>query len=325
MAIIKIKRGNKANLPSTANAGEPLLAIDTGELFYGDNSGNTQPVKVHKNNLFGLSAEGFYPDADKTKLAGVTSGATKTEASGTNGKIKINGTDTTVYTHPSTHPATMITSSVNGISGSDVDTILENLKAYADAMKQGLDIKDSVKAATTGNISLSGLQTIDGISISSGDRVLVKNQTDTKANGIYTASSGSWSRAVDADASADVTSGMFVFVESGSANASSGWVLATTGSITLGTTGLTFVQFSGAGQITAGFGINKSGNTLSVDDTDLHSKLWYRLYDTLGNHIDAVDWSGILSFSGDGNIRAEIDTQSFTMQWFLDQCDGGTF
>ena len=139
-------------------------------------------------------------------------------------------------------------------------------KSYADALVNGLDVKESVKAATTGsNITLSGTQTLDGVALSVGDRVLVKDQTTSSQNGIYVVASGSWSRAADADADSEVSSGLFTFVESGSVNADSGFTLTTDGSITVGTTALTFTQFSGAGSVSAGDGLTKSGNTLSTD------------------------------------------------------------
>jgi len=140
-------------------------------------------------------------------------------------------------------------------------------KAYVDATRSGLDVKDSVRAATTGNITLTNTQTVDGVALAVGNRVLVKNQDTASENGIYVVASGAWTRATDADNSpaGEVTSGMFAFVEQGTVNADSGWVLTTDGAITLDTTALTFVQFSGAGQITAGDGLAKTGNTLSVN------------------------------------------------------------
>lgn len=138
-------------------------------------------------------------------------------------------------------------------------------KAYVDAIRSGLDVKDSVKVATTGNITLSGTQTIDGIAISTDERVLVKSQTTGSENGIYDCKSGGWVRSSDFDSSAEVTSGAFVFVEQGSTNADAGFVLTTDGTITIGTTALSFTQFSGAGQISAGDGLQKVGNALSVD------------------------------------------------------------
>lgn len=140
-------------------------------------------------------------------------------------------------------------------------------KAYVDATAQGLDVKTSVKAASTSNLTLSGTQTIDGVALVANDRILVKDQTTGSQNGIYVVAAGAWSRSTDADTAAKVTAGMFVFVEQGTTNADSGWVLTTDGAITLGTTALTFAQFSGAGQITAGAGLTKTGNTLDVVGT----------------------------------------------------------
>lgn len=137
-------------------------------------------------------------------------------------------------------------------------------KAYVDAARSGLDVKASVRVATTTNITLSGTQTIDGVSVIDGDRVLVKNQSAAADNGIYVAAAGSWSRAADADTSGEVTAGLFTFVEEGAANADSGWVLQTNSPITLGSTALAFVQFSGAGQVTAGDGLTKTGSSIDV-------------------------------------------------------------
>ena len=155
---------------------------------------------------------------------------------------------------------------ITGVASPTADADAAN-KVYVDSVAQGLSLKDSVRAGTTANITLSGEQTIDGVSLVVGNRVLVKDQTDQTKNGIYVVASGSWSRSTDADASSEVTSGMFTFITEGTLNANSGWVLTTTGAITLGTSLLTFTQFSGAGQITAGTGITKSGNTLDVVGT----------------------------------------------------------
>jgi len=140
-------------------------------------------------------------------------------------------------------------------------------KAYVDATKQGLDVKDSVRAATTANITLSGTQTIDGVSLIAGDRVLVKDQSTGSANGIYNVAEGAWTRSIDANISAEVTGGLFVFVKEGTTNADNGYVLTTNDPITLDTTALSFTQFSGAGQITGGDGLTKTGNTLNVGGT----------------------------------------------------------
>ena len=145
-------------------------------------------------------------------------------------------------------------------------------KSYADALVTGLDVKESVRAATTASITLSGTQAVDGINLAAGDRVLVKNQTDGTQNGLYdVVDGGAWTRSADADntPSGEVTSGMYTFVEEGSTNADAGFILQTTGTITLGSTSLTFVQFTGAGQISAGAGLAKTGNTLDVGTADV--------------------------------------------------------
>jgi len=142
-------------------------------------------------------------------------------------------------------------------------------KAYVDAVKTGLDVKDSVRVATTANGTLSTAfangQEVDGVTLATGDRILIKNQSTASDNGIYTVNaSGAPTRATDYDADAEVSGGSFSFVEEGTTNADSGWVCSNDGSITVGTTSLTYAQFSGAGQITAGTGMTKTGNTLDV-------------------------------------------------------------
>lgn len=118
--------------------------------------------------------------------------------------------------------------------------------AIVSAMNK-LDQKQSVRVATTANITLSGLQTLDGVALAAGDRVLVKNQTNAPDNGIYLAASGAWKRAGDADASVEVTPNLTVAVEEGSTLADSIWQLTTNAPIVLGTTALVFQN------ITTGF------------------------------------------------------------------------
>ena len=141
-------------------------------------------------------------------------------------------------------------------------------KGFVEATSQGLDVKDSCKAATTGNITISTAlnngDTLDGVTLATNDRVLVKDQSTASQNGIYIVGS-SPARASDLAAGSDAA-GMFTFVEQGTVNADNGFVCTSNkGSAVTGTNNLTFAQFSGAGQITAGDGLDKSGNTLSVD------------------------------------------------------------
>ena len=150
-------------------------------------------------------------------------------------------------------------------------------KAYVDATANGTDWKDSVRAATTANITLSGFQSVDGITLAAGERVLVKNQTTASANGIYIVSGGAWTRAADADntgsgAIVEVSPGMSMMVEEGSTQASTQWRLTTSGVITVGTTSLNFAQIGAATTYTAGTGIKVVGNVISIEPTVVVSK-----------------------------------------------------
>jgi hypothetical protein len=142
-------------------------------------------------------------------------------------------------------------------------------KRYVDSAVVGIDWKPSVRLATTSAITLAtdleNGDTLDGVVLATGDRVLVKNQTDATENGLYVvAESGAPARSSDADTSAEITASFAVFVEEGTVNTDSGWTLTNNGAVTVGTTELSFTQFTGLGQITAGAGLTKTANTLDV-------------------------------------------------------------
>lgn len=138
-------------------------------------------------------------------------------------------------------------------------------KNYLDSVISGLSWKNAVRVASTNNLAaLSGLQTVDGVTLVAGDRVLVKNQTLAKDNGIYVASAGAWSRAEDLNAAGEFSSAT-VFVQEGAANQDSGWTQTATVSV-VGTDSVNFVQFSSsAGMPQAGVGISQTGNTFNVN------------------------------------------------------------
>ena len=136
-------------------------------------------------------------------------------------------------------------------------------KLYVDTVAQGLDAKASCVAATTADITLSGAQTIDGVSVVAGNRVLVKNQSLSQNNGIYLCASGSWTRTTDADTWDELTSA-FTFIEQGTVNADTGYVCTANAGGTLGTTALPWSQFSGAGTFTAGTGLTLTGSVFSL-------------------------------------------------------------
>lgn len=222
-------------------------------------------------NAITLGSSTLNPGATTTDIAGLTSLTVD--------NINVNGNEIT-----STNTNGNISLSPNGSGVVDVNNSrISNVtdptatqdaatKGYVDAVKQALDIKDSVRVATTANITIATAlnvgDAIDGVTLADGDRVLVKNQTTASQNGIYTAGS-SPVRSTDANISAEVTSGMFCFVEEGTVGGDNGFVLTTNDPITLDTTALTFVQFSGAGQVVAGDALSKSGNTVNVNDDNI--------------------------------------------------------
>jgi hypothetical protein len=136
-------------------------------------------------------------------------------------------------------------------------------KLYVDTVAQGLDAKASCLAATTADITLSGTQTIDGVSVVAGNRILVKDQTAPEDNGIYLCAAGAWTRSTDA-ATFDSLVSAFTFVEQGTVNADAGFVCTADAGGTLGTTALPWSQFSGAGNFTAGTGLTLTGTVFSL-------------------------------------------------------------
>lgn len=137
-------------------------------------------------------------------------------------------------------------------------------QAYADALKAGLAPKDEVDAATTANITLSGAQTIDGVSVTAGMRVLVKNQSTASQNGVYIAASGSWTRATDFDADSDVTNGALIPVKAGGTANGSLFFLMLTADPTIGTTSISFTQFPSSG---ASAGVDGDITTIAAGTT----------------------------------------------------------
>ena len=251
-----------------------------GNVVLGDNSSDTQTTT-------GTTTHTGQYNIDNLRLDG--NAITSTDSNG-NISISPNGSGTVDV------GSSRITSVTDPTGAQDAAT-----KAYVDATKQALDIKDSVRVATTASITIgSDLNvgdSIDGVTLADGDRVLVKDQSTGSQNGIYTAGS-SPARATDANTSAKVTAGLFVFVEEGTANGDNGYVLTTNDTITLDSTALTFTQFSGAGQVIAGDALTKSSNTLNVNDDNV----------TLEVNTDALRIKGITTTAvGDILLGAASD------------------
>ena len=326
----------------------------SGSLGVGSTTMSTAKVSDLTNNrivIAGTSGE-LEDDANFT-FDGTTFAVTA--ATDITGDLDVDNININGNTVSSTNSNSDITLSPNGTgtvkvpSGYDDRSGLSALslvtKGYVDAVKQALDIKDSVHVASTANVSLtagsSGLEAgdaIDGVTLVAGDRVLLKDQTDASENGIYVAvaSGGTPARSTDADASADVTSGMFVWVEEGTSNGDQGYVLTTNNVITLNTTDLTFTQFSGAGQITAGNGMTKSGNTINVvpdavtlsvtaDEIKLKGDVTTTaLGDLLIGKASDGGYKRLAASSGGANYLLQLNSSGNDVEW-TNSIDGGTF
>jgi hypothetical protein len=175
-------------------------------------------------------------------------------------------------------------------------------KSYVDALSNGLAVKAAVNVATTENILLEGNQVIDGITTSDDMRVLVKDQTNGEDNGYYLAKAIAWVRTSDADVSAEISSGMFAWVITGTANGAAGFALTTAGPIVLDTTVLAFTQFSGLGQVVAGSALTKTANTIDV------------AVDSVGIEVN----SDALRLKDDGVVSSKILADAVTTVKILD-------
>ena len=180
-------------------------------------------------------------------------------------------------------------------------------KLYVDSVAAGLSWKQPVVCATLAPITLHGLQTIDLVTVTEGQRVLVKNQTAQADNGIYVASASAWSRASDANTWAELVSA-YVFVQQGSTQADTGWVCTVDAGGTLGVTPIVWAQFSGAGTYTAGTGLTLSGNQFSITNT-------------------AVSAGGYGNSNGTQTVTFTVNAQGqlTAAQTYDINVDGGTF
>ena len=273
---IRIKKraaSGSAGAPSSLSPSELAFNENDLKLYYGFGDNGSTPPSA--SSIITVGGSGAFFDKTTTRnanivLAGPTTGsaAAPTFRSLVAADIpsiahtKISDFDAGVQTNrvdelaAATNPVTGVTPTADAHFAT---------KGYVDGVSQGLDIKDSVKVATTANITLSGTQTIDGVAVSADERVLVKNQSTASQNGLYLCKAGSWARTDDLAAGSDAA-GMFTFVEQGSTQADEGFVCSSDkGSAVVGTNNLSYTQFSGGGNLTAGDGLDKSGNEFSVD------------------------------------------------------------
>ena len=282
---LRIKRSTGSSAPTSLANAELAFSEGNETLFIGKGTGGAGGSAPSVIKIGGIG--GFF-DKDTTRTANtILSGPTSGSAAAPTFRAlvaddipsiahtKISDFDAGVRTNrldqmaAPTGAVSLNSQKITGLADPTADADAAN-KGYVDGVAQGLDVKDSVVATTTANGTLSTAfangQSIDGVTLQTGDRILIKNQSTASQNGIYNVNaSGAPSRATDM-ATGGNAAGAFVFVEQGTTNAENGFVCTSdTGSAVVGSNNLTFAQFSGAGQIIAGAGLDKSGNTLFVD------------------------------------------------------------
>ena len=269
---IRIKKrsaSGSAGAPSSLSPSELAFNEADLKLYYGfGDNGSTPPSASSIITVGGAGA--FFNKTDTRTANTVLSGPTSGSAAAPTFRalvaadlLKLNE-----FTAPD-GAVSLNNQKITNLADPTADADAAN-KGYVDGVAQGLDVKDSVVATTTANGTLSSAfangSTIDGVSLSTNDRILIKDQSTQTENGIYKVNASGAPTRVDDLANGADAAGAFVFVEQGTVNAENGFVCTSNkGSAVVGTNNLVFSQFSGAGQIIAGDGLDKSGNTLSLD------------------------------------------------------------
>ena len=326
---LRIKRSTGSSAPTSLANAELAFTEGTETLFIGKGTGGAGGSAT---SVIKIGGKGGFFDKDTVQnankvLSGPTTGsdaaptfrALVSDDIPSLAHTKISDFDAGVRTNrldQLTAPTSAVSfnsQKITGLADPTADADAAN-KGYVDGVAQGLDVKDSVVATTTANGTLSSAfangQSIDGVTLQTGDRILIKNQTTASQNGIYNVNaSGAPSRTTDMATGANAA-GAFVFVEQGTINAENGFTCTSdTGSAVVGTNNLTFAQFSGAGQVIAGDGLDKSGNTLSVD---LKANGGLVIESTeIAVKLDASSITGTLAI-GDGGTGATTATAALT-------------
>jgi hypothetical protein len=228
-----------------------FTSLATGDVLV-RNSGNTVWENKAQNTITAGNVSGT------VAIANGGTGATTASTARSNLGSAASGANTDITS------VTLTTGTVSTTPSSNND--IAN-KAYVDTYVQGIDAKAACRVASTGNVvAITGLLTVDGITVSVGDRVLLKDQTTSSQNGIYVVSAVAWTRAVDLDVWPEAP-GAFTFIEQGTVNAGTGWVTTVTPGGTINVTAMPWSQFSGVGTYTAGTGLSLTGSQFAIDST----------------------------------------------------------
>jgi hypothetical protein len=309
--VIKIKKSTGSTAPTALGNGELAYTQDTGSqanggyrLFVGagtESGGDADHIDV-------VGGKYFTDLMDHAHGSLTASSAIIADANSKVSQMIIDNIDINSNTISTTNTNGDLILSPHGSGDIDADTSkIINLtdptaaqdaatKSYVDATASGLDVKKSCVLGTTAALAAvtyangssgvgatltadaNGALSVDGVAVVAADRILVKNQAAGLQNGIYTVSAtgaaGSafvLTRSTDTDSATEFNPGAFTFVEKGTANADNGYVMTADTAISFGSTAITFDQFSGAGQISAGAALTKSGNTMdvAVDDSSI--------------------------------------------------------
>jgi hypothetical protein len=306
LQVLTLRVGGGSGTLLTKVILDKLVALQDGTDFATGTNSHTHDGRYFTETELGSTTNG----SDGSKLIGDFNNYTNFTPGAATVKGALTGADTAIGTKLPKAGGQMsgaIDMNSNFITNLPTPTLSGHAasKGYVDSISQGIKWKNSVRAMSSSDIALTGGATlsIDGVSLANDDRVLLTAQSPASENGMYLVSGiGSTyalTRTSDADSAAEVLQ-MAVFVEEGTSYADSGWVCTTDAPITLDTTALSFVQFSGAGSVNAGAGLTQTGNTIDVIAADASL--------TVGANNVAVqrDAAGAIGLSGSG-VKVNVD------------------
>lgn len=295
--------------------GSGIAKLTSGVLSTATSGTDYAPATSGSSILKGNGSGGFSSAVSGTDFAPATSGTSALKGNGSGGTTSATLNDVGAPTSAFSMNSQRLTTMADPSSAQDAAT-----KNYVDLAVQGIAWKSAVRAATTANGTLASAyangSVVDGVTLATGDRILLKNQTTGTENGIYTVNaSGAPTRVTDADTGAEMAQAA-VFVREGTANAESAWVCSNDGTITLGTTALTFVQFSTAGGVqsatTSTAGISRYATTTETNAKSVSTA--------------AVTPAGLASYArtytqtiGDGSTTSIAVTHSLSNQYVVAQ------